>query len=281
MRRHPVFQVLSITANLLFAASVFLLLYSFIWELSTRRYLKGFADAVVPLSASPGQKVEAILSWMKQGPARQSSTGVDSLAGRDPENTLAYQRLLQVCGTATNAFVNLAESGGVRARRLLLLDPSQRTKHVVAEVFIEGRWVVVDPAYRFMFRDARSQLLTVQQLRDPGTLGAATRKVEGYPAAYTFEATAHVRLARIPLVGGPLQKFQGTAFPGWQEAINLPLVLERESLALVLVSLVLLSCSVAARFALSRYGARRLGIARVRLREQLVRVGEALFTNPR
>ena len=36
----------------------------------------------------------------------------DSLDGRNPEDTLNYRQFLEVCGTATNAFVNLAESSG-------------------------------------------------------------------------------------------------------------------------------------------------------------------------
>ncbi|MBI3669963.1 MAG: hypothetical protein HY237_09325 [Acidobacteria bacterium] len=281
MRRHPFFRTLWIAANILFAASIFLVLYGLVREFSTRRYLRGFADAVVPLSGLPEQKVEAILTWMRQGPARRVSAEADSLSPRDPQNTLEYKRLLQVCGTATNAFVNLTHSAGLEARRLLLLDPHQRAKHVVAEVLLDGQWAVVDPAYRFLFRDARGKLLTAQQLRDPGTLGAATRKVNGYPPAYTFEVTTHIRLARVPVVGRPLQTLLDKMLPRWQEAFNWSLVLERESLAHTLAAGLLLCFSLAARSTLSWYGARRLGITRVRLREQLVRAGEALFSNPR
>ena len=206
MKPHPFFQTAWYAINFLFLTSVLLLVLGIAWEYSTRRYLKGFADAVVPLSAGPEQRVEAILAWMKHGPARRSTVGTDSLAQRDPQDTLNYGELLRVCGTATNAFVNLASSSGLPARRLLLLGPDQRTKHVVADVRLEDRWVVVDPAYRTIFRDAQGRLLTRQQLTDPRSFREATQKVEGYPPEYTFERTAHVRVGRVPVIGKLLRR---------------------------------------------------------------------------
>ena len=281
MKPHPFFQTAWYAINFLFLASVLLLVLGIAWEYSTRRYLKGFADAVVPLSAGPEQKVEAILAWMKHGPARRSTVGTDSLAQRDPQDTLNYGELLRVCGTATNAFVNLASSSGLPARRLLLLGPDQRTKHVVAEVRLEDRWVVVDPAYRTIFRDAQGRLLTRQQLTDPRSFREATQKVEGYPPEYTFERTAHVRVGRVPVIGKLLRRILDTFLPGWEEAVNWTLVVERESFAATLLAALLVCFSVASRFVLSWYGETRLGISRVRLREQLLRAGASLFNSPR
>src|SRR5579871_5342210 len=48
-------------------------LASWFWEFSTQRYVKGFADAVVPDTASSEQKIEAILNWMSHGPARENT----------------------------------------------------------------------------------------------------------------------------------------------------------------------------------------------------------------
>ena len=118
MKPHPFFQTAWYAINFLFLASVLLLVVGIAWEYSTRRYLKGFADAVVPLSAGPEQRVEAILAWMKHGPARRSTVGTDSLAQRDPQNTLNYRQRLQVCGTSTNAFVNGERRLGISRVRL-------------------------------------------------------------------------------------------------------------------------------------------------------------------
>src|ERR1700687_6406714 len=138
------------------------MLYSCVREYSVRRYLDGFSDAIVPNTLPAKQKVKAILNWMRAEPSRADTTNPEALAGRDPEMTLTYRQLLNVCGTATNAFLNLARSSDLRVRRLLLLGSDHRTKHVVAEVLVGHRWIVVDPAYRLVLRDAQGRALTRQ-----------------------------------------------------------------------------------------------------------------------
>src|SRR5215475_8055196 len=140
--------------NFLLAASLVCLAYAAAREWSVRQYLHGFSDAVVSTSELPEQRIEAILAWMKNGPARAEAARPDDLSPRNPENTLNYRQLLLVCGSATNAFLNLSRSSGLESRRLLLLTPERKTKHVVAEVKLDGRWVVVDATYRVMMKDA-------------------------------------------------------------------------------------------------------------------------------
>ena len=111
---------------------------------------------------------------MREGPRREIAINAGELSFRDPETTLNYQQLLSVCGTATNAFLNLSRSAGLSARRLLLLTPERQTKHVVAEVLIDGRWVVADPAYRILLRDANGHLLTRSELQNTTLLAQAT-----------------------------------------------------------------------------------------------------------
>ncbi len=281
MKQHRIFRWLWIAANALLVASALLLAYGVGWEISTRRYLHGFSDAIVPLSASPEQKVEAILAWMKRGPARLAASDVHGLTLRDPGTTLGYTRLLEVCGTATNAFVNLAISSGVPSRRLLLLDANRQTYHVVAEVRLEDRWVVVDPAMRLIFRDAQGHPLTRQQLTDPRLLTEAKQVAGGYPGQYNFERTAHVRLGRIPYVGKLLRRLLNKLFPTWDEALNWTLVVERSSFAFLLGAALLLTFSLLVRFAFRCYGGRRLGLAWVSLPQQLFQAGVALFSHPR
>src|SRR5713101_8887937 len=97
------------------------LVYAGVWEFSVSKYLDGFSDSIVPNSAPAVQKVEAILKWMRVGANREVAADPEALDLRDPGNTLVYQQLLAVCGTATNAFLNLARSSDLRVRRLLLL----------------------------------------------------------------------------------------------------------------------------------------------------------------
>ncbi len=162
------------TVNWLLAASLVCLAYAAAREWSVRQYLHGFSDAVVSASAQPDQKIEAILNWMRAGPPRTVAAKPDELSPRNPENTLNYRQLLAICGSATNAFLNLSRSSGLESRRLLLLTSDRQTKHVVAEVLVDGRWIVVDPSFRIVMRDVSGRALTRKELQNPVKFREAT-----------------------------------------------------------------------------------------------------------
>jgi len=198
---------------------------------------------------------------------------------RNPEDTLNYRQLLEVCGTATNAFVNLAQSSGLHARRLLLLDDNRVAKHVVVEVLLDSRWIIVDPSHHAMFRVPSGHMLTRTELQDPAIFRAATAAMPNYPSSYTYGRTAHVRLSRIPWVGRYIRRAFNFIWPSWEESIDWTLLLERDSFAMLTISILLLGFALASRLLLGWYGSRRLGIVRVRLRDQVIRAGEVLFSN--
>jgi hypothetical protein len=271
------FRAVWFVGNVLLILAILLAAYSSVWEYSTRKYLKGFSDAVVPVSASPEEKSEAILNWMSTGPARRAVGPDLSSPDRDPIDTLNYTSLLRVCGTATNAFINLADSAGLASRRLLLLNSQQMAKHVVAEILIDRRWIVVDPAFRTMYRGADGTLLTKEQLRDPQIFSAAIRNIRGYSADYTFENTAHVRVIRLGLVGSPVRSILNRLVPGWEDSTGMSLLMERESLATLVAALALIFLLELTRVGLRWYGEKRLGVRAVRVRERIRRVFRALF----
>ena len=279
MKRHPLFFSFWVATNAFLLVALVMFGYSVWWEYSTRRYLEGFADAVVPLASTPEEKVEAILAWMGNGPERRHLSGAE-VSPRDPEYSLNFQELLKVCGTATNAFINLAASSGLEARRLLLLTEERVAKHVVAEVHLGDRFAVVDPLYRRILRDAAGRPVSKEQLRDPETFREVTAQIPGYVPDYTFERTSHVRLSRIPLVGRLLRRMLDRLAPGWDSAGFWSLLLERESFAFVLGAGVLVVFSLAVRWMLSISCERRLGIGRVRLRHRLAGAWKALFGSP-
>lgn len=281
MKKYPVIRVCWLVVDLLLAFSVIAVVYGVGWEFSTRSYLKGFSDAIVPASGDPVQKIEAILQWMAHGPARRSVADPGGLEDRNPEDTLNIQQLLEVCGTATNAFVNLAQSSGLRARRLLLLDQRGQSKHVVVETLVGDRWVVVDPSWHLVFRLPDGRLLTQTEMKDPAVFRAATQSIPNYPSSYTYERTVHIRLRRIPLVGDFLRRLFDFAWPAWEESVNWTLLVERESFAMLAISILLLCFALAARLLLGWYCSRKLGLARVRLRDQIVRAGQVLVGTPR
>jgi transglutaminase-like putative cysteine protease len=264
----------------LLAAGFLSVMFAGGWELSVQRYLKGFSDAIISASAAPEQKVEAILGWMRNGPPRQVAEHPDNLSLRDPETTLNYQQLLSICGTATNAFLNLSRSAGLSARRLLLLTPQKKTKHVVAEVLIDGRWIIVDPSYRVILRDAQGHSLTRKELQNPAVFEEATSTVPNYPSEYSYESFAHVRIARLPLDGLGLRKVLDAVVPGWDDRIEWGLLLERESFFVLVVSAMATLFLLLLRVLLGWYADNRLRIPRFHLREHMFRAGEAFVTTP-
>jgi Transglutaminase-like superfamily len=277
---HRLFRLLWRATNTLLVVSILAAVYSAGWEYSVRRYLDGFADAIIPAKAMPEQRVEAILGWMRKGPTRSEGPTPTGLAQRDPETTLNYEQLLSVCGTATNAFLNLARSSDLQARRLLLLTPDRNTKHVVAEVLINDRWVVVDPTYRTFLRNDAGEMLTRTELRNPQVFRQASAKIPGYSFEYNYDQFAHVRVARLPMEGWHLRPLLDSVFPGWDERLEWSLLLERESFFALVVAAFAAAFLLAFRILMAWFADRRLKIARFRLRSHLLRAGAAFFTTP-
>jgi hypothetical protein len=281
VRTHPVYRFAWISTNVLLAVVVIIFISSAIWEYSTRQYLKGFSDAIVPHDVSPRQKVESILMWMAHGPAREGAEDADDLLTRDPYNTLNYEKLLEVCGGATNAFLNLTLSSGLRARRLLLLDSRGMTAHVVAEVWLDDRWIVVDPVFRKILRDDSGRMLTREDLEDPAIFQQATREIPGYLLAYKYTSTAHARVSRFLIVGPFLRNTLNRIWPHWEEFLNWTLVLERDSLAALVCSFIALVFLMLTRLFLGHYGEKKLGVAHMHLHKQVWRASATLIGNQR
>jgi hypothetical protein len=278
MKKESIFQAVGFSINVLLVSSVLLALFGLAWEYSIRWYLSGFSNAVLPYSASPEKKVDAILAWMAQGPARETVYYSDNSESRDPIDTLNYRELLDVCGTGTNAFVNLANAGGIQARRLLLLDAQGRNaNHVVAEVRLDGRWVIVDPAFHAILKDSGGRLLTKEELARPGVLQEATRNLAGYDPSYNYEHTAFIHLAALPLVGSFLQAKLNSAIPSWQENFNWAMLVERQSNAALAAGFALLCLAICLRRILCWYG-RKISLISLGPWDQLSRAGVALFS---
>jgi hypothetical protein len=274
------FRVIWRTVNILLIVSLLFLGYSAAWEYSVRRYLKGFSDAVVPSGATPEEKIDAILTWMRSGPPRTVAVDPASLANRNPEVTLNYRQLLGVCGTATNAFLNLSRSAGLTARRLLLLSPQHFANHVVAEVLVDGRWIIVDPTFRLILRDAQGHTLTRQELRDPDVFNQATGHIPNYPSFYNYLLVGHVHIARLPIVGFGLRSALQRIYPTWDESLDWTLLLERESFFFFFASALFFSLFFILRLLLAWYADHRLRVPRFHLLHHIARAGATFFSAP-
>jgi hypothetical protein len=161
---------------------------------------------------------------------------------------------------------------------LLLLDEKRNTEHVVAEVKIGNRWVVVDPLFHAWMRGADGGLLDRQQLQNPANFRAAVQAIPAYPMDYTYQTTVHVHVSRLPLVGSHVRNILSFVWPSWEESLDWTLLLERASFAMFLGSGLLLLCGIAARLYLSWFCSYR-GMFRVRLRDQLIQAGN-VFLSP-
>jgi hypothetical protein len=279
-RQVAIFRVLWRTVNAMLIVSLLFVGYSATWEYSVRRYLKGFSDAIVPSPANPEEKIDAILTWIRSGAPRPLASNLDELSIRDPENTLNYSQLLAICGTATNAFLNLSRSAGLEVRRLLLLTPERTTKHVVAEVRVDGRWIIVDPAYRIILRDAQGHTLTRNDLQSPAIFAQATGGIPGYLPIYSYQNFAHVRLARLPLDGLGLRNLLRRLDPSWDEDFDWSLLLERESFFFFFISSFLFIFFFLVRFLLAWYADHYLRVPRFRFRRHMARAGATFFSPP-
>jgi len=279
-RQHRIFRGIWWSSNLLLAVAFVAMLCSCVREYSVRRYLDGFSDAIVPNNLPEEQRVQAILDWMRAEPSRAVAKDPSELATRDPEITLTYRQLLNVCGTATNAFLNLARSSDLRVRRLLLLSPDRKTKHVVAEVLMDERWVIVDPTYRVIMKDGQGHFLTRKDLQNPAVFSQAIGAIPNYPKEYSYDQFAHIRLARLPLEGLHLRRLLDSISPGWDEAVDWSLLLERESFFYLVASLAATLFFLLMRVMLAWYADSRLRMPRFHLREHAIRAGAAFFSAP-
>lgn len=280
MGSHHVFRAFWWATNALLAVALLATLFTGIWEHSVREYLRGFSDAIIPEASSPEQKAQAILTWMSYGPPRREAPDPSLLSPHDPTDTLNYRQLLEVCGSATNAFLNLSRSSGLEARRLLLLSQDRTAKHVVAEVQIGGRWVIVDATYRAFMKDSQGRLLTRADLQDPRVFQEATAQIPGYITAYSYERVAHVRVGALPILGPFLRRALDTTLSGWDESLDWSLLLERRSFAFFFLALWALIFFLLLRIVLAWIADHRLRIPRLRLRASLSRATATFFSTP-
>ena len=108
----------------------------------------------------------------------------------------------------------------------------------------------------------------------------AVSAIPNYPREYNYESFAHVRLARLPLDGLHLRGLLGSLYPGWDEAVDWSLLLERESFFYLVLSAAAAMFFLLLRAGLAWYADHRLRIPRFRLREHTVRAGAAFFSAP-
>ena len=175
-------------------------------------------------------------------------------------NIVQNARLLKICGSASNAFMNLAVAAGLKVRRLLLLDKSGNVMHVVAEVQWGDRWVVVNPQQGLVFKDHLGRGLTKEELRDPEVFRDAISRMPGYSPSTLLSTPFTFVWNEFPFWVSHLRRVLDRFAPGWEEAINWAYFPENPSLWLMFVSLPLFLLGILANLMVNRYGRNRRGI---------------------
>src|SRR5262250_2284204 len=92
-KRHRLFLLARYGVNFLLLVAVVAVVYTTAWEYSTRRYLKGFSDAIIPDTAPVEEKIQSILSWMSSPAAQLTPVFVGEPSDRNPIDTLNFQAL--------------------------------------------------------------------------------------------------------------------------------------------------------------------------------------------
>jgi hypothetical protein len=87
----------------------------------------------------------------------------------------------------------------------------------------------------------------------------------------------HIRLARFHILGSVLRRVLDRAVPGWEDMPFMTLLVERESFAAMVSSILLLILLILLRTALNWFGEKRLGLHSVHIRQQLRRACHAFL----
>ena len=121
--------------------------------------------------------------------------------------------------------------------------------------------------FRSILRGPDGAPVTREELTNPPVFSVATQNIPNYDPNYSFERTAHVRLARSAFIGAPLRRALDFLLPGWEDSTTVSLLVERESLAAMVVVIVIVLFLGLLRIWLRWYGEKRLGVHSIRVRD--------------
>jgi hypothetical protein len=250
------FRFLALVANAVAIMSVGLLLYGSVWTYATAQYTAGFADSIVTANETAYQKCEALLKWVAHTPP--SIRACFYAAHRSPFRILPESHGPYDCRSYTNAFVKLATASGIGSRSVIPLGSAEMTKHVLAEVWLDDHWVIVDPTFGAFFIDRDGRLLSKSDLRDPAAFEAAIANIPGYEAEDDFSHATHIHLELLPVFGHQLRRALDYVNPAWDDAADWGYLPDHPALWPILASLILFPLGVAARMLISSYDRKRL-----------------------
>ena len=118
-----------------------------------------------------------------------------------PDFLITPKQILTVggaCGNSTKLFVALVQRAKFKARPLLIISNGVIGAHVVAEVWVEGRWAIFDPIFGYFYSTPEGYLATAKHIQENPEL---LKKVvdRNYPIkSYSYQYITRTNWRKIP-----------------------------------------------------------------------------------
>lgn len=237
--RRTFFSVLRALFRRRLALAFYLVVFCLGWNFLDHIRLRGLVEGITTKETNPLQRVENILDWIEH--RSQVTSGGYNEESRNVFKTMQSHASLSSEANASFLFVNLCKASDLKARRLILVNSNYTAMHVAAEVWLNGEWAVVEPAYFTLLRDDAGNLLTRKQLVDKAILKRAVAELKNYPSYFSFADAIHVRISKMGIAGRWARKTLDRSFPDWEDFCY-PLIglLDLNSTAFLAASFILL-----------------------------------------
>jgi len=123
------------------------------------------ADKISKGAKSDEEKVLRIFSYIHDNLNAVGGQVVDKDTWNDLVRGIAW------CDQQSWDFATLLSKENISARFVMLKDKEGVSPHTIAEVFLGGKWIALDPLYGLVFRKDNGNLVTLEEIsRDPSIL---------------------------------------------------------------------------------------------------------------
>lgn len=136
------------------------------WWVELHDYVSGLwwahqvASMVAPRQLPDEERVARLASWVFE-----HFIGVDPLLPLQEDHFFnTARRGYGSCDQQAHVLAVLYWSAGYPTRLRMLRNDQGISPHTLTEVRVRGRWVMVDPSFRILFRDVQGYLMTVEEL---------------------------------------------------------------------------------------------------------------------
>ena len=143
------------------------------YKRGSRPALEAFIDGVVDANAADSTKVDQILDHLKQRLPHPIHVTEDCMcdlhAAYRSDLGMSEEEIIKLgygwCNEQARVFIALSQIVGMPSRMLFTSLPN-KTGHVMSEVYVDGKWGIVDQTSVYAFRDESGQPVNVRDLRE-------------------------------------------------------------------------------------------------------------------